>query len=111
MHTRGSPGVSWAAEDQCGGGGGECDGTGDAMLGGVVLLSFQFLLYIPYLAQPENCVRSTSVSESKSSAPPWHASQPASITKCLVFYSAQSGTRHRQQGEVSLIAEAKKGAW
>lgn len=34
MHTRGSPGVSWAAEDQCGGGGGECDGTGDAMLGG-----------------------------------------------------------------------------
>lgn len=26
-------------------------------------------------------------------------------------YSAQSGTRHRQQGGVSLIVEAKKGAW
>ena len=27
MHTGGSPGVPWAAEDQCGGGGG-CDGNG-----------------------------------------------------------------------------------
>ena len=51
----GPPVVPWAGEDRCGG------GQGDAM--GGYLLSFWFLFYIPYLAQPENCVRSTSVSE------------------------------------------------
>lgn len=36
---------------------------------------FWFLFYISYLAQPENCVRSTSVSERKSSFPARHAGQ------------------------------------
>ena len=39
------------------------------------LLPFWFLFYITYFPQPENYVRSISVSESKSSFPPWHASQ------------------------------------
>lgn len=99
---RGPPGVPWAAEDRCGGG-----RRGVRWEGGN-LLSFWFLFYIPYLAQPENCVRSTSVSESKSSFPPWRAGQNLRV---LLNGSAPSGTRHGQQGGVSLFGEAKKGAW
>lgn len=98
---RGPPGVPWAAEDRCGGG-----RRGVRWEGGY-LLSFWFLFYIPYLAQPENCVRSTSVSESKSSFPPWRAGQNLRV---LLNGSAPSGTRHGQQGGVSLFGEAKKGA-
>lgn len=82
-------------------------GAAGGAVGGGYLLSFWFLFYIPYLAQPENCVRSTSVSESKSSFPPWRAGQNLRV---LLNGSAPSGTRHGQQGGVSLFGEAKKGA-
>lgn len=88
--------------------GGQCEGTGDAMLGVGFFFPSGFCFTFLTLHSLKTVL---SVSESKSSVPPWHASQPASITDCLVSYSAQSGTRHRQQGGVSLIAEAKKGAW